>query len=253
MWPRFVRVGTGGPEIPGHQRIFYGEVRFMAPIDYNAEPLAVPLLSTVWREPRSVVIATEHWLPDERRDFRSRLRKAVEACRAARREGEKRHPWLFFVSREVTFDQLEFHADLEPGIDVLVCAMPRQQRRLRQSAWHAGHPEPGSDRPANPGPPWAGAVAETTTNPDASEEPTWFDAINLGGKQTDESPGRDDLQIESQHAVPDIAATPGLEQARPHVGHAEAQSESRPLASPELEAPGSLFQWIISGIRGLFG
>jgi hypothetical protein len=44
-------------------------------------------------------------------------------------------PWIFFVSSEEVFDQTEFEAYLNPGVDLRVCVMPRQQRKFRPSAF----------------------------------------------------------------------------------------------------------------------
>lgn len=131
----FVLLGTGGHEIVGPRRVFYGQVRFMTPIDYDAEPLVVPLFSPVGGVHRRLLIHTTTWTRDQRQDFQRRMRSHVEeGTRVHRPGGRVPRPWIFFVSREERFDQIEFHAHLHVGLDTLVCQMPYQQRKLRQSA-----------------------------------------------------------------------------------------------------------------------
>lgn len=133
----FVLVGTGGSELVGSRRVFYAQVRFTALIDYSAEPLVIPLFSTLSGAPRRLVVETAEWSEEEQRDFRADLRKAVAKAKAAFYQRQPQRPWVFFVSTEWYLDQDAFYADLYPGLDTFVCDMPKQQRAFRSSFFRA--------------------------------------------------------------------------------------------------------------------
>lgn len=131
----FVRLGTGDRKIVGRQWIFYDQIWLKDWIDLDVEPLVLPLMSTVSDVHRTLTIRTADWPENYRRDLRRRFRVALREGKAAYRQGEKGHrPWIFFVGREEFYDQTGFQADLQPGVEVLVCTMPRQQRSFRPSA-----------------------------------------------------------------------------------------------------------------------
>ena len=131
----FVRLGTGERKIVGRQWIFYDQIWLKDWIDLDVEPLVLPLMSTVSGVHRTLTIHTMGWPENHRRDLRRRFRAALREGKAAYRQGAKDHrPWIFFVGREELYDQTGFQADLQPGVEVLVCTMPRQQRAFRLSA-----------------------------------------------------------------------------------------------------------------------
>src|SRR3712207_3341732 len=130
----FVRLGTGEREGVGRNWIFYDEIRFKGWLDLDVEPLVLPLLSSVNNVPRRVVVPTAHWLPNYQRAFRRQLKAALIVGRIAHRKGRRERPWIFFFGREESFDQLEFRAELQPGVELLVRAMPRLQWDYRPSA-----------------------------------------------------------------------------------------------------------------------
>jgi hypothetical protein len=166
----FVLVGTGGAELVGSRRVFYAQVKFTAAINYDAEPLVIPLFSTLMGAQRRLVIDTAGWNPEEQRDFREDLRKAVLNAKAAFFARELVRPWVFFVSTEEYLDQNVFYADLYPGLDTFVCEMPPQQRRFRPTFFRAP-PSPHDD----PRQTWDGRdgpdTSSTAPNPPAGGEP----------------------------------------------------------------------------------
>jgi hypothetical protein len=91
-------------------------------------------MSTVWQRPRRVIVHTEHWPTDRGDNFRTRLQNLLDECRAAHDRGEKLHPCVFFVGSEDIYDQLDFMALIETGIEMLIGSMPSQQRRFRDSS-----------------------------------------------------------------------------------------------------------------------
>jgi len=134
----FVLLGTGNREIVGPLRVFYAQIHFNSQIRYGANPLIIPLFSTVNGVRRQLAIHTGKWTRDQRQDFEQRIRRHVEEGRKAHRPGEPAlRPWIFFVGCEKVYDQVEFRAELHPGIESLLCRMPRQQRRFRSSAFGA--------------------------------------------------------------------------------------------------------------------
>ncbi len=131
----FVRLGTGDRKIVGRQWIFYDQIWLKDWIDLDVEPLVLPLMSTVSGVHRTLTIDTMRWPESHRRDLRRCFRAVLREGKAAYRQGKKDHrPWIFFVGREELYDQTKFQADLQPGVEVLVCTMPRQQRAFRPSA-----------------------------------------------------------------------------------------------------------------------
>ena len=131
----FVRLGTGEPMDAGRNWIFYDEIRlFGSWIDLDAEPLVLPLLGTVNKVSRRLVVPTSRWLPGYRHEFRQRLKAGLMEGRAAYKEGRGQRPWIFFFGQEKVYDQIEFSAHIQPGVEVLVRAMPRLRWNYRPSA-----------------------------------------------------------------------------------------------------------------------
>ena len=142
----FVKLGTGELSGVAKNWIFFDEIRFTGRIDFEAEPLVLPLLSNVDRLPRRLVIPTADWLPsDSRLEFRTQIKTTLATCRAAHREGGRERPWIFFFGREARYDNIEFRAELQSGVALLVRAMPRTWGRYRPSMHFdvsAKHPAP---------------------------------------------------------------------------------------------------------------
>lgn len=131
----FVRLGTGARKIVGRQWIFYDQIWLKDWIDLDVEPLVIQLMNTVSGVHRTLTIYTTDWPENHRRDLRRRFRTALREGKAAYRQGEKDcRSWIFFVGREELYDQTGFQADLQPGVEVLVCNTPKQGWSFRPSA-----------------------------------------------------------------------------------------------------------------------
>ena len=122
----FVRLGTGDRKDIRKNWIFFDQLWLGEFTELWAEPLVLPLLTTAHKEPRSLVVATSHWLPGYRKEIRDRLFAAIRESRKAIREGRPERAWVFFYGLETEFDQTGFNTGLQPGVDVLVRAMPGQ-------------------------------------------------------------------------------------------------------------------------------
>ena len=122
----FVRLGTGEHGNVGKAWIFYDQIWFTDFINLRAgtETFELPLLTTVRGEPRRLVVRTSKWLPRHREKFRQRLLVAIRGAKAALAEKRPERPWIFFHGSEAVFNQLEFEADLQPGVDVLMRDLP---------------------------------------------------------------------------------------------------------------------------------
>jgi hypothetical protein len=125
----FVKLGTGEANDVGKNRIFFDEIRFRSRIDFDAEPLVLTLLSNVNKEFRRLEIPTAGWLDIDRLDFREQLKTALRSCKAVYTEGRHERPWIFFFGQETHYDDIEFRAELQSGVAILV-------RDMSQTRWH---------------------------------------------------------------------------------------------------------------------
>jgi hypothetical protein len=196
----FVKLGTGERKNVGRNYIFYDEIRFKDWIVMDAEPVVLPLLSSVNGVSRRLVVPTAHWLPNYQRAFRRQLKTALKEGRAAHREGRRQRPWIFFFGREESYDQIEFRAELQPGVEVLVCAMPRLHWNYRPSARFV--------MPTRRQPPY-GDYVQPETSPrvtfvEPSKEPTEVDAVEQSVET--EAPISDIIEP-ALHQLPEPART----------------------------------------------
>ena len=107
----------------------------MSRINFDAEPLVLPLLSNVDRFSLPVILTATKLAAAQRPAGFSNtvLRTALGICKVAHGEGRRDRPWIFFFGREAHYDAIEFHAELQSGVAVLVRAMPRTWARYRPS------------------------------------------------------------------------------------------------------------------------
>lgn len=127
----FVRLGTGDQRSVGKNWIFYDEIRFWKWVELDVEPIRLTLLGTIHNRPRTLTIHTSGWPMEYQKEFRRRLRAALKESRAAYKAGRAERPWVFAFCSERTYDELDIEAMLQPGVDVLFCAMPRLAWRYR--------------------------------------------------------------------------------------------------------------------------
>ena len=123
--------GAWGPPRNGlYRRDSNGSLR-SAPGDQPCHTLALPPISSVCQQAGpDLRLADGIW----RRRYRRFPGDHPQRKREPYNEKVAR-PSIFFVSSEEVFDQTEFEAYLNPGVDLRVCVMPRQQRKFRPSAF----------------------------------------------------------------------------------------------------------------------
>lgn len=127
----FKRFGTGEVASVGKNWIFYDEIRFRDWVDVDAEPIRLTLLGGVDERARTLIIHTAHWLPAHQGDFRNRLKAALKETRAAYNSRRPERAWVFAFTKELIFDEFQIEATLQPGVDVLIRAMPKLRWRYR--------------------------------------------------------------------------------------------------------------------------
>ena len=156
----------------GRNWIFYDEIRlFGAWIDVGAEPLVLPLLGAAHNVPRRLVIATSHWLPNYQREFRRQLKVGLTEGRAAYKDGRPERPWIFFFGQEKGYDQIEFSTGIQPGVELLVRAMPRLRWDYRPSDLQEVRSQRPPSENAGPESPLVDAITPDL-EPAESHEPT---------------------------------------------------------------------------------
>ena len=133
----FVRLGTGNHKGVGRNWIFFDQLWLGGYINLKAEPLVLPLLTTVYGEPRRLLVRTSEWPNGFRRAFEDRLLEAIIEARKAIRERGPHRAWIFFYGRETDFNQIEFDVAFEPGVDVLVRHLPQHWNLRPGNAYRA--------------------------------------------------------------------------------------------------------------------
>ncbi len=129
----FVKLGTGEANGVGKNWIFFDQIRFRSRIDFDVEPLVLPLLSNVNKLSRRLVILTSEWLDIDQLDFRDQLKIALRSCKAAYNEGKHERHWIFFFGQEAHYDDVDFRAELQSRLAVLVRDMRWAWGPLRSS------------------------------------------------------------------------------------------------------------------------
>ena len=129
----FVKLGTGEANGVGKNWIFFDQIRFRSRIDFDAVPLVLPLLSNVDKVSRRLAIPTAEWLDIDRLDFREQLKTALRSCKAAYSEGRHERPWIFFFGQEAHYDDVDFRAELQSGVAILIREMRWTWGRRRSS------------------------------------------------------------------------------------------------------------------------
>jgi hypothetical protein len=108
----------------------------------KAEPLSLPLLTTVYGKPRSLVVRTSDWPKGYRKALEDRLLKVIVEVRKAIRECRPQRVWIFFYSHEADFNQTEFDVALQPGVAVLVRHLPRRWNLRAGNTYRAKRARP---------------------------------------------------------------------------------------------------------------
>jgi hypothetical protein len=244
----FVRLGTGDRRTLGRRWIFYDQIRFKSWLDLDAEPIVLPLLSSVSGGHRTLAIHTADWPENDRRDLRRRLMTALREGRAAHQRGEKKRPWIFFVGTEDSYDQTKFKVDAQPGVEVLVCTMPGQKWAFRPSArfpWtakraygEAATPDPrGSDPAERAAGGHPGRSMETNISPPSGSmaaHRAWQDPVTRvppGGG--DGVPPNEPQGTGASLSPPPQAEAEDTAEPTTELPHPEADADGAPAQSPE--------------------
>lgn len=186
----FVKLGTGEANGVGRNWIFFDQIRlFRSRIDFDAEPLVLPLLSEVNKVCRRLVIPTSEWLNIDRSDFREQLKTALRRCKAAYSEAPER-PWIFFFGQEAHYDDVDFRAELQSGVAILV----------RDMRWTWGHPRSSMHIPSKRQMPKGDIWPEPPINPHPSME----GPVLLNEQMKDESARH---RAEAEHGIESFSAS----------------------------------------------
>jgi hypothetical protein len=163
----FVRLGTGGDELIGSQRILYGEVKFKAQPNFDSDVIVLELMSTVLAPDdrecnRRVKIDMTGWGKPYKRYLRQQIAEMLDKAEDAHREIKKKksenprysgkppRPWIFFVGTESVFNQIDFDGGSAPSIAFIFCKMPKDTYRAFRRPRHEPRPPRGVQPPMPP-------------------------------------------------------------------------------------------------------
>ena len=130
----FVHLGTGGPDILGTKRIFFGELCFTAlpSIDWGSRgPIRIPLHSFVGRHRRHLFIDVEDWPEASAIDLRNQLTKVMQKGQAAWQQQPAR-PYVFLLTEEMDSQQTDYHVRSEACVFAKLCVVPELGRQSRR-------------------------------------------------------------------------------------------------------------------------
>ena len=226
----FVRFGTGDRQGIGRNWIFYDEIRFRDWVTVEAEPIRITLLGSIYRNPRTLVIHTATWPTEHRKHFRKRLKAALAAGWVAYKEGRPERPWIFAFANERTFDELEVQVTLQPGVEVLVRAMPQLKWQYRPTHRFAMPRRPAPNIQPEPLPVDAVAPSpESRTEMDAAatSEPPVAEIVEEVAQAKQSVPETDSDCLRAGQVDEDLVE-PGCEEAK--VSQNDQPADDMPLA-----------------------